>query len=78
MSEQTFNLIINGQKRVHTGGINLSYEELCKLAGKTGTPSAIYYVRGKGDSHREGILSPGKSVALAEGMSFNVMHTGNA
>lgn len=71
-------ITINGRDHDVPGGY-LSYEELVKLAGKTGNPSATYLGPRMGDMRRGGIMHPGcKPIELEEGMHFDVVHTGNA
>lgn len=73
----THRVYINGMERVIPGG-TLSYAELVRCAGLTGTPSATYYWRGKGDHIRHGTMYGDKVVELDDDMQFSVVHTGCA
>lgn len=58
----------------------ITYEEVVKLEFPNYSPNVTYSVkfkRGQG-SKPEGILSPGGSVKVKEGMVFNVSETGQS
>lgn len=65
---------------VETDKSSLSYEEICELAGKKPehNPSCVYHVRLNGDAERNGSLTHGKSVELANGMHISCMVTGSS
>lgn len=52
---------------------SISYEEIVKRAGLTGTPS----VTARGDGFK-GIVSPGMKVPLGARTILTAIHTGNA
>lgn len=72
-------ITVNGRS-VETESAFLTYESVCELAGEKPAfnPSCTYRAKLEGDARREGILSTGGSVLLAEGMVFNCMRTGNS
>lgn len=60
----------------------ISYDEVVKLEVPTYSPSsgisyAVKYTRGHGDKP-EGVLTPGHSVKVKEGIVFNVSETGQS
>lgn len=71
---------INGQSFSIEGVETLSYEQVLHLLGhrKDRILTVVYHWRGEGDISRDGSLSPGKSVKVAEGMRFTVADTSNA
>lgn len=70
-------ITINGDAH-ETTAATLTYEDVVKLAGMTGTPSVMWKARGPaGES--TGIMHTGSySIVPSDGLSFNVAHTGNA
>ncbi len=75
-----FDIKLNG-KSFHIKEQELSYDDVVKMAyGKLDVPlqSITYHAKGEGDSERSGILTPGKSVKLANRMHFSVYFTGDA
>jgi hypothetical protein len=71
-------IVVNG-KELDFAGAQVSYEEIVKLAGKTGYPTVTYRGPRHNDSRREGEMHTGcSSVAIEPGMVFNAVHTGNA
>lgn len=52
----------------------LAYEHIVTLAGKTGTPSVTW----DAPDSPGGILIPGSTVLVKDGLSLSVHHTGNA
>lgn len=85
------NIIVNGEPRLvgETSGLtfgnpagtgHLGYDQIIQMAGFAPGRilSVTYHTRRKGDEQREGILSPGRSVLIEEGMIFNAYDTSNA
>lgn len=70
-------VIVNGSLTMWAAPV-ISYEQLVELAGYTGNPTALYVVARKPNGEKTGILSPGRSVDVEDGMRFTVCHTGNA
>lgn len=70
-------ITINGDAREWPKA-EMTYDELVAFAGMKGNPSATYLGPRNGDSRREGIMSPGKTITIEDGMRFSVHHTGNA
>lgn len=69
-------IVVNGLQLKVTKP-TLTYETIVEVAGLKGTPSCTY--SGEGQVYRlQGILAPGESVKLVEGMVFSVAHTNNA
>lgn len=61
---------------------DISYEQVVKLevpqySPDSGISYAVKYTRGQGDK-LEGILAPGSSVKVKEGMIFSVSETGQS
>lgn len=72
-------IIVNGVSKNFSGATHIDYEDVCVLAGKSGSPSVAYKCLSVGDSHRSGMMHPGcEPVLLAEHMIFSCMHTDNA
>jgi hypothetical protein len=73
---------VNGVEReIHSdlAAVSISYEDMVKLADETGHPSVVYRGPSGGDSRRNGEMHKGcPPLVLESGMSFSVMHTGNA
>lgn len=67
------NIRINGLQ-VEVTESKLTYEDIVGLADKSGTPSMTWHRPGEAG----GIIIPGQTVNIREGMSFSVHHTGNA
>jgi hypothetical protein len=75
--EDTMKIKVNGEPKVWPYS-HISYEQLVSLAGMRGQhPYAKYHVY-SASGVRSGIINDGDEVALLEGMSFRVAHTGNA
>lgn len=57
-----------------------TYEQIIDLAGEKPCASVVYAsgMARRGDHRRVGILMPGNSVELEEGMTFTAIMTGNA
>jgi len=86
------NIIVNGESKSVWGNsaqsnddperiASLDYGTVLYLAGYYDPKmilSVTYSTRRKGDEQRAGILSPGKSVRIEDGMIFNVADTSNA
>lgn len=75
------NVTINGQKcTIVTTSGQCTYEDLVTLAGYDPKRilSVTYSTRRPGDEQRQGILSPGRSVLIEDGMLFCVADTSNA
>jgi hypothetical protein len=70
-------VLVNGHEEQWNNPV-MTYDELVRLAGKTGYPTAVYYWSGDGDHHRSGSLFSGRSVNVADGMHFTVIHTSRA
>lgn len=70
------NIIVNGKRSV-VAGKDMSYANLLQIAGYVFLPDLSVTYR-KGVNGAEGILVNGQTVLLADGMIFNVAHTGNA
>lgn len=78
LGEKPMNIVVNSRE-YNFFGSQISYEEIVKLAGKTGNPSVTYRGPTKGDSLRKGNMHADcAAVELEEGMIFNVQHTGGA
>ncbi len=73
-------ITVNGESVNVAPEDQITYDTIAGLAGHPGDQylSITYHWRGDGDAMRSGILMPGKSVKLDEGMRFNAVHTGNA
>jgi hypothetical protein len=72
-------IIINGtQQDLDT--THFTYEDLIALAGfeEGRTISITYRSKRMGDTQRSGMLIPGRSVELEDGMVFNAYDTGMA
>lgn len=71
-------IIVNG-KRVKAKGFFLTFDEIADLAGIThgpgNEPSCTYNCKQTG---RSGILVPAHGIGIRKGMSFSLVHTGNA
>ena len=73
-------IIINGRE-YHREKREVSYEEIvAHVYGESckAIISITYLWKGPGDTQRQGILSPGKTVEAEDGMSFSAYYTGNA
>lgn len=74
-------IFINGRVEIIPSGngptADVSYEDIVALAGLKGTPSVTYH-KGGADGKDDGILTPGKSVAVVAGTTFDAIHTNNA
>ncbi len=58
---------------------NISYDDVVTLSGQPpGHYSITYRGKVKGDSRREGILSPDQTIVVEERMVFNAYNTSNA
>ena len=68
---------VNGELRDFEG-TSITYEQIVEMAGKKGNPSVIYNVRISDDMRRSGPMHAGSRVTIVEGMTFSVIHTGNA
>lgn len=70
-------IIVNGTLHEWEKNDEITYEEVVKLAFTSYSPTKIYsvtYRRGQGNKP-EGILPPGGTVKIKEGMIFNVSET---
>lgn len=77
-------ITINGTDTTHEGE-NISYDDVATFVAfeerwQPPLPllSITYFWKGDGDLSREGILSPGKQIKVADGMRISAYHTGNA
>lgn len=70
-------IILNAEE-VEVPAGTISYEDVVKVINGTGYESVVYKGKSRGDLHRSGTLTPGKSVALEEGMIISAVVTGNA
>ncbi|MCK9567842.1 hypothetical protein M0R72_02680 [Candidatus Pacearchaeota archaeon] len=70
------NITINGKEQP----LRLTYEEIITRAGYSPNRviSVTYRGRQHGDMQRSGMLYPGSSVELEDGMVFSAYDTGNA
>lgn len=66
-------LFLNGERR-HVGKDELTYELVARMAGLS-QPSVTF---AKGINGAQGTLLPGQSVAIVDGMVFNVCNTSSA
>lgn len=76
MTEPTIAIVLNGRVVEIPKTAEITYETLCELEGLNPdhNPSAIFSVPNGPD----GILRPGRPIALVENTIFNIMHTSNA
>ena len=76
--EKTVTIVVNGTPHDVPKKELISYAEVAELAfpGDTQTIYSITYTRGH--EGKQGILSPGDSVKVKEGMSFHVDPTGQS
>jgi len=72
-------VIING-KPFELNQKTISYREVVELVGFNGDRvlSVTYRAKRIGDTNREGMLYPGSTLVLADGMIFNVADTSAA
>lgn len=72
-------IIVNGVSH-NTEHSYLTYEQVCEIAGAkiAHNPSMMFRARLGPDTVREGCMSAGNGVTLAEEMVFNVIVTGNS
>lgn len=77
--EAMVNIIVNGKTipTVRREIPSLTYEEIVKIAGMTGTPSMTWRIR-RSETNTGGILSPGDRIPVQDGLVLNAYHTGNA
>lgn len=70
---------VNGES-IQTARASLGYGEILELAGykPDRTISVTYHVKLAGGSSRQGSLSRGQSVDIADGMIFNAKSTSKA
>lgn len=70
---------LNGQL-LNVEGDTISYEQIVELAGLDARycPTVVYSGPRKGDWHRSGTMSHGKSIELEPNLNFSAMYTGNA
>jgi len=78
---KTITIVVEGTPHEWPKG-EISYDELATLEVPNYSPSsgisyAVKYTRGHGDKP-EGILAPGGSVKVKEGMVFSVSETGQS
>lgn len=74
------NIAINGKQHPIEKS-TISYDEVLTQAyGKIPDPliTITYYWRGEGDNKRTGIISPGQTINIAEGMAISACYTGDA
>jgi hypothetical protein len=72
-------ITINGQRNIFDV-TSLKYEDIIAQAGfeRDRIISVTYRSKRSGDTQRSGILSPGNSVEIEDGMIFNAYPTDNA
>jgi FKBP-type peptidyl-prolyl cis-trans isomerase len=76
--KKTMKITINGDAH-ETTAETLTYEDVVKLAGMTGTPSVMWRVKNATGGLSNGIMHTGSyAIVPSEGLVFNVAHTGNA
>lgn len=75
----TVGIVVNGVNHIVSSS-EQNYASIVKLARLD--PNHIWTITYSGprhgDSRRQGCLSPGKTLEVESGMSFTVVHTGNA
>jgi hypothetical protein len=60
-------------------GTHVTYEQIVELAGDHGHPTVVYHAHLGGDVERSGEMHTGCApLAIVDGMTFDVVHTGNA
>lgn len=57
---------------------HVTYEDIVRLAKQSGNPTVVYDGRKIGDCQRSGILAPGHTLMIDDGMVFSAVHTNNA
>lgn len=79
MRDEPYDIIVNGT--THQVALSsISYERVMELAGfdPKRNYSMTYTTLRKGDEQRQGILSPGRTTPLEDGMVFEAVNTSNA
>lgn len=71
------NITINGTA-YEVAGNSITHEQVTDLAGQPISASVTYTGPRRGDAQRSGIMSPGKTIELEDGMDFTAVRTGNA
>lgn len=73
-------ITVNGTRHDVSQGEIISYETIAAMAGKPDDKflTVTYRAPPVGDVQRSGILMPGAIMAVADGMIFNAIRTGNA
>jgi hypothetical protein len=73
-------ITINGKSHIKESLGNICYEEVLVYAGYKPDRiiSVTYRTKRSGDCQRNGILSPGESTEVEEGMVFNAYDTSNS
>lgn len=78
MDNENVKIIVNGREQVVGTAGPIRYKDLVEMAKlPADAQPSIAYGRGP-KKKREGILAPGESTVVVEGMHFNVYETGNA
>lgn len=72
---QEFSITINGVKWT-THDRHITYDDLVRIAGMSGTPTVVY--ERDGELKRCGVFTPGHTIMIEEGMIFDLAHTNNA
>lgn len=70
------NIIVNGRPK-KVPGPSISFEEVVALAFNPVPPNAFFTVTWS-HGHRDGSLTPGHSVAVENGIKFDVTETGQS
>ncbi len=71
-------ITINGTQ-VEIDAETLTYEDVVRLAGMSGTPSIMWRVRNASGGLSSGLMHTAScGIVPSEGLVFNVSHTGNA
>lgn len=72
--QKAYTILVNGTKEVWTDH-RISYEQVVQLAFP-GSPSDVLYSVSYASPHgKDGMLAPGQTTEVKEGMSFNVVKT---
>lgn len=72
--QKAYTILVNGTQEVWTDH-RISYEQVVQLAFP-GSPSDVLYSVSYASPHgKDGMLAPGQTTEVKEGMSFNVVKT---
>jgi Multiubiquitin len=72
--DKRYTIIVNGTQELWTDH-RISYQQLVQLAYPGSPPEELYSINYATPQGRDGMLAPGQSTEVRDGMSFNVIKT---